>query len=370
MSRWDGMWLTSLGGNLNPSISGNLINGGFVDKSYNTSGYHLWHNTTTAPGGISIKDGTISGVDYGVWINNWEGYPTTTGSNAGSTTVSIDNIAIDGAKLAGVYIHDNPLNTKGTTAFVHANIQNSDMTNSAIGILVEGEDATVEAKSNTFLNNNIHIRQGLNAVIDLVDLLADNLYPDDLAAIVGDDIIDVQPDPGPGGGGGGDFGFEFDFPTLPSAPTTLSETTVPPEGPLTTTLQSLVIPPADPQTEVQPLITVQFVQEGTNEELADILATYEEMKAYFDENWESMSPEEYAQTYVDLTVAWAAILARQAALLAEQGSEFDLAAVNEAYNAALAALAEYGDQLSAEQLAAAEEVLAAVAELIAQLPVE
>ena len=150
-TRWDGIWLTSLGGSVNPTISGNVITGASVTQL--TIGYHMWNNTTTATDGIVVQGGTVTDVDYGVWINNWDGYPTVGGSNAGRSNAKMNQVTIDGAELAGVYLKDNPLNTSGASASVYANIQNSTIKNSGIGILVDGEDASVKANLNGIFGN-------------------------------------------------------------------------------------------------------------------------------------------------------------------------------------------------------------------------
>ncbi len=150
-TRWDGIWLTSLGGSVNPTISGNVITGAPVTQL--TIGYHMWNNTTTATDGIVVQGGTVTDVDYGVWINNWDGYPTSGGSNAGHSNAKMDGVTIDGAELAGVYLKDNPSNTSGASAYVYANIQNSTIKNSGIGILVDGVDASVKANSNGIFGN-------------------------------------------------------------------------------------------------------------------------------------------------------------------------------------------------------------------------
>jgi parallel beta-helix repeat protein len=156
-TRWDGMWLTSLGGSVNPVISGNIITGAAVTQQ--TNGYQLWNNTTTAANGITIEGGTVSGVEYGIWINNWEGYPTS-GSNAGTTSALIDGVEIDNASIAGIYLKDNPLNTSGPAAFVYAKVTNSTISNSGIGILLEGEDASADVIDNpaTITGNEVGIR--------------------------------------------------------------------------------------------------------------------------------------------------------------------------------------------------------------------
>lgn len=140
-TRWDGIWLTSLGGSINPIISGNIINGAAVTQQ--TNGYNLWNNTTTATDGITIQGGTVDDVDYGVWINNWDGYPTS-GSNAGSTSAKIKQVAITDASLAGIYLKDNSQNTNGTSAFVYANLEGVSITTAGTGILVEGADASFD----------------------------------------------------------------------------------------------------------------------------------------------------------------------------------------------------------------------------------
>lgn len=157
-TRWDGIWLTSLGGSISPVISGNTITGGAVTQQ--TNGYNLWNNTTNAADGIKIQGGKVSDVGYGVWINNWDGYPTIGGSNAGTTSALIDGVIIDNASIAGVYLKDNPLNTSGASAFVYAKVTNSTIKNSEIGILLEGEDASANVINNpaTITGNQVGIR--------------------------------------------------------------------------------------------------------------------------------------------------------------------------------------------------------------------
>jgi hypothetical protein len=141
------MWLTSLGGSINPVITNNTITGGTVTQQ--TNGYNLWNNSTTATNGITINGGSVSDVGYGVWINNWEGFPTSGGSNASSTKALIQNVSINNASTAGIYIHDNPLNTNGASAFVNATILNNFISNTGVGILVAGVDAYATANDNS-----------------------------------------------------------------------------------------------------------------------------------------------------------------------------------------------------------------------------
>lgn len=147
-TKWNGLLLSSIGGAVNATITGNniVIPGAvsFAPPNY-TAGYNVWNVTTTAP--IAIAGGTVTGGDYGIFVNNFEGYT----SNADPTAVKIDGVTILGSDIAGVYVKDSPSNTNNAT--VYANIQNSALNTDAIGILVEGADATAKANLNQIAGN-------------------------------------------------------------------------------------------------------------------------------------------------------------------------------------------------------------------------
>lgn len=140
-----------------------------------------------------------------------------------------------------------------------------------------------------------------------------------------------------------------------------------PEAPLVNPGQFLVIPPEDPETELEAIVTVQFVREGSAEELEAILSTYEAMLAEFDANWESLNDSEYAYSFIDLTVAWAALQLAEARL---SGSADDLNEAVEAYQLALKSVADYGDQIADSQMEVVMEVMAAIAEELEALGAE
>lgn len=144
-ARWDGMWLTSLGGSIDPIISGNYITATLASTQSN--GYHLWNDTTTAPGGINITGGSVTDVDYGIWVNNWDGYPTSGGSNAGPSTATVTDVLIDDVAIAAVYAKDNPLEPDGDPVTI--TIIDSALTNAPVSLLVEGPDATATVKGST-----------------------------------------------------------------------------------------------------------------------------------------------------------------------------------------------------------------------------
>ncbi|MCC6123956.1 MAG: right-handed parallel beta-helix repeat-containing protein, partial [Pirellulales bacterium] len=139
-TKWDGIILSSLGSSVGATVSGNTIVA--PDITQTTTGYQVWNDTTTL--GVAISGGSVSGADYGVWLNNYEGYS----SDGGSTVLTIDGLSISGASLAGVYVKDSPSNTNGST--VHAVIQNdTSITACATGILVEGADASALVQNNS-----------------------------------------------------------------------------------------------------------------------------------------------------------------------------------------------------------------------------
>ncbi|MFO7681244.1 MAG: hypothetical protein R6X34_14445, partial [Chloroflexota bacterium] len=147
-TRWDGMWLTSLGSNLNPNILNNNITGAAITQQ--TNGYHMWNNTTTTPGGISIQGGSVTNVDFGVWINNWDGYPTVSGSNAGRSTATLSQLSISNSGNAAVYAKDNPLEPDGDPVII--TVQDVDINGAPVSVLVEGADATAVIKGSSIDN--------------------------------------------------------------------------------------------------------------------------------------------------------------------------------------------------------------------------
>ena len=58
-------------------------------------------------------------------------------------------MTIDNAATTGVYIHDNPANTNGPSAFVDATILNNFISNTDKAILIEGDDATATINDNS-----------------------------------------------------------------------------------------------------------------------------------------------------------------------------------------------------------------------------
>ena len=144
---WDAILISSM--SVASTVSTNFIDGSGI-TAIPTTGIPVW-NCQTAP---LISGGTISGVGLGINVNNFESYPTA-GSNAGNTSATIDGVIINGATIAGVKVHDNPLNTNGAKAF--AEIKNLSGTGNATGILMIGADAGANIHDNNIAATAIGI---------------------------------------------------------------------------------------------------------------------------------------------------------------------------------------------------------------------
>jgi len=143
--KWNGILLSVHSGTADTIISNNDITiPDTLSYSNYSAGYNVW---STSSGLLSIDGGTMSGGDYGIFVNNWEGYS----SNGNPTLIDINGVTILDSAVAGVYVKDSPSNTNGAT--VYANIQNSTIDTDATGILVEGADATAKANNNKIVGN-------------------------------------------------------------------------------------------------------------------------------------------------------------------------------------------------------------------------
>ncbi len=146
--KWNGILVSTVTGTANATINNNTItipSGVSYPAPGYTAGYNVWNVTTTAP--LAISGGTVTGGDYGVFVNNWEGYS----SNGNNTAITIDGVTVLGSDIAGVYVKDSPSNTNGAT--VYANIQNCTIDTDATGILVDGTGASAKANYNKIAGN-------------------------------------------------------------------------------------------------------------------------------------------------------------------------------------------------------------------------
>ncbi|BBO36057.1 right-handed parallel beta-helix repeat-containing protein [Lacipirellula parvula] len=160
--RFSGIWVTSIATATSPVITGNTITVGAVAQGQ-TAGYDLWNNSVS--GGVTISGGSVTGANYGVWVNNFDSYPTATGSNGDSTSATITGVAISNASIAGVYAKDNASNTNSAT--VNVNVVGSTITGSGTGVLVEGDDATATLSSSSLTGNTTGVSVASGAGLTL-----------------------------------------------------------------------------------------------------------------------------------------------------------------------------------------------------------
>ncbi|MFZ2898092.1 MAG: right-handed parallel beta-helix repeat-containing protein [Saprospiraceae bacterium] len=100
---WDGILLSSL--SVPSTSTGNTINGAGITNP--SEGYEVWNVKNTFPAVIS--GGSVSNVNTGLFLNNYEGYNSNAGDGAHATVSGLSispNVAGTGIRL-----HDNPLST-------------------------------------------------------------------------------------------------------------------------------------------------------------------------------------------------------------------------------------------------------------------
>ncbi len=156
--RWDGIMLSSIQTAVDVVIADNVIT---ADINALTVGYQVWSTPTTAD--LTVTRGLVSGADYGVWINNWDGYPIVGGSDADNTHLTLDGVTIENASLAGVYVFDNPSEVHGHTA--SSALRNMTIRNSTVGLLVSGYSASATLNNSWVTGNGDAIQAANGAVV-------------------------------------------------------------------------------------------------------------------------------------------------------------------------------------------------------------
>lgn len=173
-TKWNGILISSFNGSANTTIADNIINipgtVTFAAPGY-TAGFNVWNNNTTAP--LVIHGGAVTGGDYGVWVNNYEGYS----GNAGNTFVTLDGITIDGAGI-GVNVWDSPSNTNSAT--VSAILTNNQILNTETAVQVSGSDAsavvggTSWADGNTLESNTLAVSISSGSAVVKGNIISNN----------------------------------------------------------------------------------------------------------------------------------------------------------------------------------------------------
>jgi hypothetical protein len=148
-SGWRGALLSSLA--VPSTFANNMVSGAGSTRA-TIEGVNVW-NCQSAP---AITGGSITDVQLGVNVNNFEGY----NSNANNTSATIDGVSISNTSIAGIKVNDNNSNTNGATSF--ANIQgNTQINNSSVGLWLNGAGASV-----TFTGSNAASFTGQSIYID------------------------------------------------------------------------------------------------------------------------------------------------------------------------------------------------------------
>ena len=132
-ARWTGVLISSQSSNVSAAFDGNTIDGSAAAGYTTTAGYTVWNTSTTG----SVSGGSVTGVQYGVWVNSYKGY----NSPAGATHATISDVSINASQV-GVYVEASPQNT--ATPAVSATIEdNTSITTggAGTGILVSGAEA-------------------------------------------------------------------------------------------------------------------------------------------------------------------------------------------------------------------------------------
>jgi len=153
-----------------------------------------------------------------------------------------------------------------------------------------------------------------------------------------------------GGNFGGDFGlFDFGFP----------------EGAALLDRNGFGLTTITGQSNAP--ISPGIIASGGWNDLYQASAAYQAALARLENDGDTLSPAELALLEAELAIAKAALLAMEARLLAADGLPYNLAALQAAYAAAVATLSAQQGFLSADQQAAANQLLTAIAGIIAAL---
>ena len=135
---WDGILLASL--STASTAPDNTIDGSAVSSP--SEGYEVWNVKSTAPAAIS--GGSVSGVDIGLFVDNYEGYSSDAGDGAHA---SVSGLSITPkATGIGIRVLDSPSST------THANVQLAigagvTVNGGAKGLTVENASASVTSTS-------------------------------------------------------------------------------------------------------------------------------------------------------------------------------------------------------------------------------
>lgn len=146
---WKGISIASLSSNMGPSdIIGNNIDGTGLTYSRGLEGINVWNVNSNSPANIS--GGTITNVNTGIFVNNFEGYSSNATNGAHAT---ISGVTINASEV-GVRVLDSPSST--THAKVNATVTNTTINAGTDGIKVEQTDNSGAQAGGVFTENTIN----------------------------------------------------------------------------------------------------------------------------------------------------------------------------------------------------------------------
>lgn len=138
-TKWIGILVGSMG--TDSKFVDNSIDG--TDAEVLSRGYEIWNAQDC---GLLVDGGTVSGVDYGVWANNYEGYSSDASDGA---HVVVSNTIVT-ASTYGVYVLDSTNST--THANVEVGLSGVSVNGGAVGLMVSGTNAVVIAMDDVALS--------------------------------------------------------------------------------------------------------------------------------------------------------------------------------------------------------------------------
>ena len=148
---WDGIEISSLADPVSVTVAGNTISAAATITAETTVGYQIWNDPTTST--ITLNGGSVTGADYGVWVDNFDGGD----ASAGSTAVIVNGVSVSNAADAGIYVQDDPRNTTSPSNISATITGGTTVTGSAVGILVSGTNASATITGDTISGNTTGI---------------------------------------------------------------------------------------------------------------------------------------------------------------------------------------------------------------------
>ena len=129
--------------NVSAAFDGNTIDGTAATGYATTAGYTVWDTPTT--GSVLVSGGSVTGVQYGVWVNSYEGYSIP----AGTTHATISGVSISASQV-GVYVEDSSANSShpAVSATIENNTSITTNTTSGVGVEVSGANASATITGN------------------------------------------------------------------------------------------------------------------------------------------------------------------------------------------------------------------------------